>query len=140
MAIALLRPCARPHCDQLVESGYCPAHRRDREQQRGTSAERGYGARWRRLRGWFLHRLNHLAVEDGSSVGAICGGRLPGAPVTDHSRCLAEGRSNNRDLEVDHIQPHKGDRRLLLDPLNLQVLCASCHAAKTATNDGGFGR
>jgi 5-methylcytosine-specific restriction endonuclease McrA len=28
---------------------------------------------------------------------------------------------------VDHIVPHRGDRRLLLDRNNLQSLCQRCH-------------
>jgi 5-methylcytosine-specific restriction protein A len=40
--------------------------------------------------------------------------------------------------EVDHIMPRAaggGD-----DDANLQGLCKSCHSAKTASEDGGFGR
>ncbi len=40
---------------------------------------------------------------------------------------------------VDHIRPWKGDRRLFLDPANMQSLCRSCHSTKTASTDGGFG-
>ncbi|WP_112310348.1 HNH endonuclease signature motif containing protein [Pseudogemmobacter bohemicus] len=41
---------------------------------------------------------------------------------------------------VDHIVPHKGDKKLFWDRSNWQPLCASCHNRKTATEDGGFGR
>jgi 5-methylcytosine-specific restriction protein A len=122
----------------LTTGGLCPTHRSAREERRGSAHDRGYTSRWERFRLWFLNRLNALAVR-GIGVGAICGGRLPGAPVTTHSRCLAEGRVNAIGLQVDHIQPHRGDQRLMFDPLNLQVLCAQCHAVKTATEDGGFG-
>jgi 5-methylcytosine-specific restriction protein A len=40
---------------------------------------------------------------------------------------------------VDHIIPHKGDKRLFWDIKNWQPLCASCHGIKTAKEDGGFG-
>ena len=33
--------------------------------------------------------------------------------------------------EVDHIKPHRGDRRLFFDRANLQPMCRSCHAQKT---------
>jgi len=33
---------------------------------------------------------------------------------------------------VDHIAPHRGDDRLKKDWNNLQTLCQSCHATKTA--------
>jgi 5-methylcytosine-specific restriction protein A len=42
--------------------------------------------------------------------------------------------------EVDHIKPHKGDMALFWDSSNWQSLCKPCHSAKTATEDGGFGR
>lgn len=38
---------------------------------------------------------------------------------------------------VDHIIPRA--RGGTNDPQNLQTLCASCHSAKTAEHDGGFG-
>jgi 5-methylcytosine-specific restriction endonuclease McrA len=79
-----------------------------------------------------------LAIN-GVGVGAICGGRLPGAPVTTHSCCLAEGRINATGLQVDHIEPHRGDQRTFWNPLKWQLLCASCHSIKTASEDGGFG-
>lgn len=31
---------------------------------------------------------------------------------------------------VDHKKPHRGDPKLFLDPLNLQVLCARCHSSR----------
>ncbi|MEC4590562.1 HNH endonuclease signature motif containing protein [Nitrospirillum amazonense] len=40
---------------------------------------------------------------------------------------------------VDHARPWRSDRRLFLDPANLQSLCRSCHSAKTSAEDGGFG-
>lgn len=40
---------------------------------------------------------------------------------------------------VDHIIPHKGDMAKFWDSDNWQPLCAACHNAKTAREDGGFG-
>ena len=41
--------------------------------------------------------------------------------------------------EVDHIMPHRGDRRLFFDRANLQPMCRSCHAQKTAREVLGKG-
>jgi 5-methylcytosine-specific restriction protein A len=40
---------------------------------------------------------------------------------------------------VDHIKPHKGDKRLFWDMKNHQPLCKRCHDVKTAKFDSGFG-
>lgn len=40
---------------------------------------------------------------------------------------------------VDHIVPRRRGGADL-DAANVQALCASCHSAKTAIHDGGFGR
>jgi 5-methylcytosine-specific restriction protein A len=132
MAEALLRPCAAGSCETLVVSGRCVVH------QRPSSHARGYTARWTRFRTWYLTKLNGLAAL-GIGLGAICGGRMPGAPVTTDSRCLAAGVENGRALQLDHLRPVEAGGGLY-DLANLQVLCATCHSAKTARDDGGFGR
>lgn len=49
-------------------------------------------------------------------------------------RCLAEGRYVKATV-VDHIIPHRGDRKLFWDRDNWQALCKSCHDSKTMTED-----
>lgn len=84
------------------------------EQQRATSAKRGYGYRWQQTRkGWLMR--HPLCVE-----------------------CLAQGRTEPA-TDVDHIVPHRGDQALFWDRDNWQSLCKSHHSAKTAREDGGFG-
>lgn len=63
-------------------------------------------AAWRRLRAWVLAN-NPLCV--------MC--------QALHVVCVA--------TEVDHIIPHRGDRQLFWDPVNLQGLCATHHSEKT---------
>jgi len=113
--------CKHPLCPKLAEPGerFCADHKRDdrrrQDQERGSAAQRGYNARWRRYRERFL-REHPLCVE-----------------------CLRAGRATPATV-VDHIRPHKGDYGLFWDPANHQALCKQCHDTKTAREDGGFGR
>jgi len=88
---------------------------RTHDQIRGSAASRGYDARWRRARLWFLQQ-NPLCVE-----------------------CLKAGRTEAATV-VDHIEPHKGDVEKFWNVKKWQALCARHHNVKTATQDGGFGR
>ena len=90
----------------------CPAHsrklfdgpkRKEYEQHRGSAAGRGYGPHWRKL------RKAYLATHP---ICAIC------------QHLVA--------VELDHIEPHRGDIQKFLDYSNLQGLCKRCHSQKTA--------
>lgn len=85
----------------------------DFDKRRGTAAERGYDARWRKLRSVVL-------FEE-----PLC------------RTCLVRGYTTPAS-EVDHIVPHKGRRELFYDRTNLQAMCKSCHSRKTATEDSSF--
>ena len=100
-----LKPCSYPGCPNLTNGGRCSAHRRP--ETRPTATERGYDARWRRL------RAQHLA-------------RNPWCVM-----CASFGKVE-KATEVDHIIPHKGDDSLRLDASNLQSLCSYHHKSKTA--------
>ena len=120
MALKPLRPCRHTGCHELTRDGYCEKHRREKQQrydrQRGSSTKRGYGGRWQRYRKRFLAE-NPLCVKCRENNGI--------EPSTD----------------VDHIVAVSGpDDPLFWDPDNHQALCHSCHSAKTAKEDGGFGR
>lgn len=109
MPMAARRPCAHPGCGRLATSGsHCDMHRRapDRmhDQQRGSSAERGYNARWRKARETYLRRH----------------------PLCVH--CAEQSRVEPATV-VDHITPHKGDSMLFWDTDNWQALCRRCHNA-----------
>lgn len=110
------RPCRHGGCNNLTTEGYCEKHTADRYKTRKSSAQRGYGYKWRKAREQHL-RLYPFCEE-----------------------CKRQGRSAELATDVDHITPHKGDSILFWDPRNWQSLCHSCHSHKTAAEDGGFGR
>ncbi|GMA48648.1 HNH endonuclease [Alicyclobacillus contaminans] len=112
-----LRPCSEPGCSELTRDRYCERHQRsalEYDRHRGNSAQRGYDSRWRKARLAYL-RAHPLCAE-----------------------CQRQGRLTPATV-VDHIKPHKGDKALFWDVHNWQPLCKSCHDAKTAREDGGFG-
>jgi len=84
-------------------------------QKRLSANERGYTSRWARYSKIF--RRNNPLCVDCKKRGILTPSR-----------------------HVDHIKAVSGpDDPLFWDPENHQPLCESCHAHKTATEDGGFG-
>lgn len=129
--MSLMTLCKYPGCRKSVTLGqkYCDLHlekgsardaqmKAEREAHRtkrnGSSAARGYGYKWQRLRARILE-AHPLCVE-----------------------CEKQGIIRLA-TDVDHIKPHKGNPVLMWDESNLQPLCHECHAKKTAREDGGFG-
>jgi 5-methylcytosine-specific restriction enzyme A len=110
-------PCSYPGCAALIDAGdsRCEKHRiqeqREYDQQRGSSASRGYGWKWRIARKAFLKQH------------PLCAG------------CQSKGILKAAKV-ADHITPHKGDPVLFWDQSNWQSLCLSCHSRKTAVSDG----
>jgi 5-methylcytosine-specific restriction enzyme A len=80
------------------------------DQQRGTSADRGYDHRWRRF------RLSFLASSP------LC------------SDCQALGRVTAA-TDVHHVRKLRDHPELRLDPTNVMALCGPCHAARTAAGE-----
>src|SRR5713226_4875491 len=107
----ILRPCSIPRCPELTTGGACERHRsvrqRDYDERRGTSTERGYDSRWRRLRLLFLRE--HPLCAD---------------PFGDH-----EGRTTAAEC-IDHVIAHKGDMDLFWNQSNWQPLCLRCNSKK----------
>ena len=110
-------PCGTPGCAELVHGGgRCEKHRRvtqrDYDRARAKTAARAYSSAWRRLR-----RL----VLDAEPLCRSCdtAGHIEMATQVDHIIPLARGGTNAM--------------------MNLQPLCATCHARKTAQDDRRWG-
>ena len=113
MAMRPLRPCLYPGCPELVSSGRCDKHKvdhRECDRHRGSSTERGYGARHRQIRG-IVRREEPLCRE-----------------------CLKTGLLTPSN-EMDHID---GDA-FNTARVNLQMLCRHHHSQKSVREQGGFG-
>lgn len=112
------RPCTWPGCGALTDTGRCPKHKRQErkeiDERRGTSTERGYDARWRKARRTYL---------------------------IDHPFCAECGREGKVAAAsvVDHRIPHRGDYAAFWDEDNWQSLCKTHHDSKTAKEDGRWG-
>lgn len=110
-----LRPCTHPGCRKYAVKGeaYCEEHlkakAKENDSRRLNAYQRGYTSKWDKARRVFL--MTH-------PLCVVCG-----RPATD----------------VDHIVPHRGDKRLFWDQNNWQPLCHECHSRKTVKEDGGFG-
>lgn len=102
-------PLHRPH-------GHRPeaVRKRDLDRQRGTTAERGYDADWKRVRAMKL-AMSPLCECEGCQAGRL---RVTEATVVDHIVPIAE----------------RPDLRLALS--NLRSMAKSCHDRRTAREQG----
>jgi 5-methylcytosine-specific restriction protein A len=82
----LKRPCRQRGCPRLIYEGYCEEHRRP--YTTGTTAQRGYGGRWQRLRLLVLNRE------------PLC--RMCHAPATDVDHFIPKSRGG--DDSFDNLQ------------------------------------
>ena len=109
-----LRPCFSPGCPNLCAHGnsYCKEHLRlrARNRDRGRLSSKERGYD----SAWRKNRLDYLRAYP---ICVVCG-QL--ATDVDHIVPLAKGGSN--------------------EWTNLQAMCHSCHAKKTVSQDGGYGR
>ena len=104
--------CSKPGCRGVVRNGVCSvcgpvrvAVQRAHDEQRGTAAQRGYGARWQRLRAMVLNA---------SPLCAECSRQGRVTPATDVHHLV-----KRRDGGPDSFE-------------NLEPLCHACHSRITA--------
>lgn len=100
----MLRPCCEQPCANLVEKGCCAVHEKARNASRGTTAQRGYGSDWERV------RLAKLAANPICEIRTECQGAIA--------------------TQVDHIVPIERRPDLRLEWANLQSCCKACNVAK----------
>ena len=119
MPYAAARNCTRPGCCGVVRDGVCSVcgsvrRGRDRqyEEQRGTASQRGYGARWRKVRLMQLRR---------QPLCEMC--------MKDHRVVVA--------TEVHHIEAKRDGGPDAFE--NFMSLCKSCHSKITARTHGPEG-
>jgi 5-methylcytosine-specific restriction protein A len=87
--------------------------RREADARRPSARERGYDTKWQKESRAYLEGL--------------------GNPL-----CVC-GCGRKADM-VDHIEAHKGDKRLFWSRSNWQPYNRSCNSRKAARSEGGFGR
>lgn len=92
-----LKACKYLGCPRLTEDKYCNEHKEFNIKERDTVTERAYNSKWRSSRNRFL-KANPLCV-----------------------RCKAEGRLVKATV-VDHIKPHRGDKKLSIPGLGFDGL------------------
>ena len=124
MASRSRKPCAVPGCRNLTAAVYCDQHA-DRQQHRRSAEAAQY------------HRLYSLPIWDDRHGHGLRPMQLLKEPYC--RACAERARREGRPelarvpaVDVDHIKPHRGRLALFRDPDNLQSLCHSCHAVKTA--------
>lgn len=105
-------PCSVPGCPELTTGGRCAKHQREAEQQRGTSAERGYTTLWQRVRKAYLYR----------NPWCLLCGRM--ASVADHFPL-----SRRQLVERGVSDPDAAHR--------LRPLCTQCHNRETTKRQPG---
>lgn len=105
-------PCKHPGCANLVASGnkYCGGHKTMHQEEVRSAAKRGYNSKWQRKRKRFL--MEYPLCEE----------------------CKRQGKITQATV-VDHILPHRGDKKLMWDENNWQSLCKMCHDKKTGRED-----
>lgn len=109
---AIPRQCRVPGCPRTTTeaNGFCTEHQSRAtgwtNPRRGSSSERGYGWRWRKLRAQILER------DKGLCQPCMRDGRVMPAVAVDHIVPKAEGGTD--------------------EPENLEAICKRCHQLKTA--------
>lgn len=113
MTQRLYKCCLMPGCPNLVYSGYCEEHKKQRyDNRRASSTKRGYDYTWQQRRIAFLNRQENALCYD-------CLHMMP-------ERTTAA-------TEVHHIIAKRNGGTD--DYSNLMPLCHDCHSKRTANGE-----
>ncbi len=113
------KACSAPGCPAVHTNRgiYCTEHIRPKDDSyRPNATARGYDREWQEYRKRYLR---------------------------DHRWCVCDECKKGKALPanvVDHIEPHKGNKRLFWARWNHQAMNKMCHDRKTVEKDGGLGR
>jgi 5-methylcytosine-specific restriction endonuclease McrA len=99
-----------------------------------SSAARGYGYDWQKL------RERHLAAHPHCVFCLRDLGMLDMSPAEVVLACAERGVAEPLGNIGDHIVPHQGNDRLRLDPDNVQTLCKPHHDGEKARFERGAQR
>jgi 5-methylcytosine-specific restriction enzyme A len=109
-----LKTCSVVGCPELAAAGRCEGHRREAEQCRGTSAQRGYSGRG--------HEGFRKAVLRRDPICVIDGCWFPATEADHHPL-------SRRELVVRGLNPN--------DPARGRGLCKPHHSQSTAQHQPG---
>jgi 5-methylcytosine-specific restriction protein A len=112
MFVKIKKTCMKMGCNKLTNGAYCEEHRKEDVAERKNNCRHDY-QQWYSYADWKKARIQHLIKNP------LC------------VQCEKEGRLTPANV-VDHIIPHRGDKKLFWDKDNWQSLCKSCHDKKTA--------
>lgn len=110
MPSTLMRPCLVSRCPNLTRTARCPQHtptqsqgERDYDRSRGSASQRGYGARWRRLRAMQLnaHPLCVVCGRAATDVDHIISRRKGGTDVEDNLQSMCHQHHSEKTNRED---------------------------------------
>ena len=117
MPARIPKPCRKTSCagTTVGRDGYCDEHKGSSwavwQEREGNTTQRGYGYKWQKLRKQILARDFYLCQT------CLDNGTVREGSHVDHMTSKAQGGTDAPD--------------------NLQTLCVTCHAHKTATERTG---
>ncbi|MFI3167112.1 MAG: HNH endonuclease [Bacillota bacterium] len=113
-------PCRYPSCPELTTERYCEKHKKLEEKNYNQYQRNKKTQRFYQSKEWLALRKVKLASQ----------------PMCEE--CLRNGKYVKAKM-VDHIKPIR-QGGAMLDIVNLQSLCWSCHSRKSAEEGSRWGK